>query len=125
MIRALAAFLITVWAANAQPKRIVILKVDGLNQDLLVVGVLFHDCGKLWENNYGEASFTMPYSLHGEMVGHIALGMELVNKLWRQLMETEGAKSWAILDPANELVRVHLLHLIGSHSDPPSLASHQ
>jgi 3'-5' exoribonuclease len=86
-----------------------------LNRDLLVAGVLFHDCGKLWENNYGETSFTMPYSLHGEMVGHISLGMELVNKLWRQLMEAEEAKAWAIVDPSNELVRVHLLHLIGSH----------
>jgi 3'-5' exoribonuclease len=86
-----------------------------LNRDLLVAGVLFHDCGKLWENNYAETSFTMPYSLHGEMVGHIALGLELVNKLWRQLMETEAAKAWAIIEPSSELVRVHLLHLIGSH----------
>lgn len=86
-----------------------------LNQDLLVAGVLFHDCGKLWENNYEPNSFTMPYSLHGEMVGHIALGLELVNKLWRGLMDTEDSKAWALLEPANELVRVHLLHLIGSH----------
>jgi 3'-5' exoribonuclease len=88
---------------------------SSLNRDLLVAGVLFHDCGKLWENNYAEGSFTMPYSLHGEMVGHIALGMELVNKLWRQLMETEAAKGWALLEPSSELVRLHLLHLIGSH----------
>ena len=86
-----------------------------LNRDLLVAGVLFHDCGKLWENNYAESGFTMPYSLHGEMVGHIALGMELVNKLWRQLMDMPEAAAWASLDPANELVRLHLLHLIGSH----------
>jgi len=86
-----------------------------LNRDLLVAGVLFHDCGKLWENNYEPNSFSMPYSLHGEMVGHIALGLEVVNKLWRGLMETEAAKGWALLEPTNELVRVHLLHLIGSH----------
>jgi 3'-5' exoribonuclease len=86
-----------------------------LNRDLLVAGVLFHDCGKLWENNYAEQSFSMPFNLHGEMVGHIALGLELVNKLWRQLMDSPEAAAWASLDPANELVRVHLLHLIGSH----------
>lgn len=57
----------------------------------------------------------MPYNLHGEMVGHIALGLELVNKLWRQLMDAPEAAAWAALDPANEMVRVHLLHLIGSH----------
>jgi 3'-5' exoribonuclease len=86
-----------------------------LNRDLLLAGVLFHDCGKLWENNYTPEGFTMPYNLHGEMVGHIVLGLELVNKLWRQLMDSPEAAAWAAMDPANEMVRVHLLHLIGSH----------
>ncbi len=86
-----------------------------LNQDLLIAGVLFHDCGKLWENNYAENSFTMPYTLHGELIGHISLGMELVNKLWRQMLESEVASSWMTLEPSNEMVRLHLLHLIGSH----------
>jgi 3'-5' exoribonuclease len=86
-----------------------------LNRDLLIAGVLFHDCGKLWENNYAAGGFAMPFNLHGEMIGHIALGMELVNKLWRQLMDSDEAKAWAALEPASELVRVHLLHLIGSH----------
>lgn len=86
-----------------------------LNHDLLLAGVLFHDCGKLWENNFTSEGFTMPHNLHGEMVGHIALGLELVNKLWRQLMDSPDAAAWAALDPANEMVRVHLLHLIGSH----------
>jgi 3'-5' exoribonuclease len=86
-----------------------------LNRDLLLAGVLFHDCGKLWENNYTPESLAMPYNLHGEMIGHIAMGLELVNKLWRQLMDSPDASSWSALDPANEMVRVHLLHLIGSH----------
>ena len=34
-----------------------------LNRDLLVTGVLFHDCGKMWENNYPEVGFTQPFSL--------------------------------------------------------------
>jgi 3'-5' exoribonuclease len=86
-----------------------------LNRDLLIAGVLFHDCGKLWENNYPEHGFNMPYSIHGEMLGHIPLGLELVNKLWRQLLEQPEAAEWTTLEPANELVRLHLLHLIGSH----------
>lgn len=49
-----------------------------LNRDLLVAGVLFHDCGKLWENNYAEQSFSMPYSLHGELMGHITLGLQSI-----------------------------------------------
>ncbi|GEP43397.1 HD domain-containing protein [Brevifollis gellanilyticus] len=86
-----------------------------LNQDLLVAGVLFHDCGKLWENSYPESSFAMPYHLHGEMLGHITLGLELMNKLWRDLLERPEATAWATLEPANEHVRLHLLHLIASH----------
>jgi len=86
-----------------------------LNRDLLIAGVLFHDCGKLWENSYPEASFSMPYHLHGEMLGHITLGLELVNKLWRDLLERSEAAEWATLEPANEHVRLHLLHLIAAH----------
>lgn len=86
-----------------------------LNRDLIVAGVLFHDCGKLWENSYPENSFAMPHHLHGEMLGHITLGLELVNKLWRDLMERPEAAEWATMEPAGEHVRLHLLHLIASH----------
>jgi len=86
-----------------------------LNQDLLIVGVLFHDCGKLWENAYAENSFTMPYHLHGEMLGHIPLGLELVNKLWRDAMEKPEAAAWLHLEPTSDHVRLHLLHLIAAH----------
>lgn len=86
-----------------------------LNADLLLAGILFHDCGKLWENNYPEAGFAQTSSLHGEMLGHIPLGIELVNKLWRDLCETDAAVAWRDLDPPSEHVRLHLLHLIASH----------
>ncbi|HEY1081684.1 MAG TPA: HD domain-containing protein [Prosthecobacter sp.] len=86
-----------------------------LNQDLLIAGVLFHDCGKLWENTYPETGFSQPYQLHGEMLGHIPLGLELVNKLWRDMMERPEVSSWNFLEPASDLVRLHLLHLIASH----------
>ncbi len=86
-----------------------------LNEDLLVAGVLFHDAGKLWENCYSEKGFTMPYSEAGELLGHISIGMEMVNRLWRELMEGEEAKAWLTLEPPSEEVRLHLLHLIASH----------
>lgn len=85
-----------------------------LNRDLMIAGVLFHDCGKLWENVYVESGFTMPYNLTAEMLGHIPLGLELVNKLWRDVMEQSVAE-WATLEPASESVRLHLLHLIAAH----------
>lgn len=86
-----------------------------VNRDLVITGVLFHDCGKLWENCYAENGFTMPYSEHGELMGHIPLGIELVNRQWRKLTESEATAGWAALTPASEEVRLHLLHLIGSH----------
>ncbi|RYG21529.1 MAG: HD domain-containing protein, partial [Burkholderiales bacterium] len=86
-----------------------------LNRDLLLTGVLFHDCGKLWENTYPESGFAQQHSKYGEMLGHIPLGMELVNKLWRDVFETSEAAEWMALKPASEDVRLHLLHLIGSH----------
>jgi len=85
-----------------------------LNRDLMIAGVLFHDCGKLWENVYAESGFTMPYNLTAEMLGHIPLGLELVNKLWREMMESPAAE-WNTLEPASESVRLHLLHLIAAH----------
>lgn len=86
-----------------------------LNRDLLIAGVLFHDCGKIWENNYPETGFAQNINLHGEMLGHIPLGIELVNKLWRELLESPDSSGWIALEPKSEDVRLHLLHLIASH----------
>lgn len=86
-----------------------------LNRDLMLAGVLFHDCGKLWENQYPEAGFAQSFSIYGEMLGHISLGIELVNKLWHDLMDSPVASGWLTEDPPSEQVRLHLLHLIASH----------
>lgn len=87
-----------------------------LNRDLLLTGVLFHDIGKLWENAYQENGFNMPYTEISELLGHISLGMEIVNRLWRELLEDEATvAAWRDLEPASERVRLHLLHLIVSH----------
>lgn len=86
-----------------------------INRDLLVAGVLFHDSGKLWENCYDSTGFTMPYHLAGELLGHIPVGIELVNRLWHRIMESAEAAAWQAVDPPAETVRLHLLHLIGSH----------
>lgn len=86
-----------------------------LNRDLLLAGVLFHDCGKLWESTYGERSFTPQYDQLGELLGHISIGIELVNRLWKGLAELPEWESWKTLEPASEEVRRHLLHLIAAH----------
>ena len=86
-----------------------------LNRDLLAAGVLFHDCGKLWENQMPAEGFAMPFDERGELLGHITIGIELVNTLWRKLQQTPAWAGWLPLDPASEDVRLHLLHLLASH----------
>jgi 3'-5' exoribonuclease len=93
-----------------------------LNLDLLIAGILFHDSGKLWENQFSETGFVMSYDELGELVGHISIGLELVNSLWQKLA-SENAEVWRTYRPASEDVRIHLLHLIGAHHGDKQLGS--
>jgi len=86
-----------------------------LNRDLLIAAVLFHDAGKLWENSYPADGFAQQQSIYGEMLGHIPLGIELVNKLWQDISAAPESESWETLKPSNAHVRLHLLHLVASH----------
>jgi 3'-5' exoribonuclease len=56
----------------------------------------------------------MGYDELGELVGHISIGIELVNSLWQKL-SVENVEAWKGLVPASKDVRLHLLHLIGAH----------
>ena len=94
-----------------------------LNLDLLVAGILFHDCGKLWENYLPETGFSMPFDELGEMVGHIGIGLEVVNSLWRKLEADGRAAEWRKLSPPMEDCRLHLLHLIAAHHGEPQFGS--
>ena len=93
-----------------------------LNSDLLIAGILFHDSGKLWENQYSETGFVMGYDERGELMGHISIGLELVNSMWRKILG-ENTDAWKQLVPASEDVRLHLLHLIGAHHGEPEFGS--
>jgi 3'-5' exoribonuclease len=93
-----------------------------LNLDLLLAGILFHDSGKLWENALPENGFVMNYDERGELMGHISIGLELVNALWRKV-SAANAEEWKNLMPPSEDVRLHLLHLIGAHHGEPEFGS--
>lgn len=82
-----------------------------LHRDLLLAGTLFHDSGKLWEMCPPEAGFEMPRELRGELLGHISIGIELVNTLWRKL----PLDDWKNPTPSSDDVRLHLLHLVAAH----------
>lgn len=82
-----------------------------LNRDLVIAGVLFHDTGKLWETCPPERGFGIVPELRGELLGHLSIGIELVNTIWRDLPKED----WEQLSPTSEEVRLHLLHLVASH----------
>lgn len=84
-----------------------------VNWDLVISGVLFHDCGKLWENDYEPQGFSSPMTTVGELLGHITIGIEVVNRIWRTLENDPAFLSTGT--PSREMVREHLLHLIASH----------
>ncbi|MFV0337032.1 MAG: HD domain-containing protein [Chthoniobacterales bacterium] len=84
-----------------------------LNQDLIITGILFHDSGKLWETCPDKNDLVIQRELFGEMLGHISIGIEFVNKAWGKLDSEKAA--WSKLQPPSEQVRIHLLHLVASH----------
>lgn len=86
-----------------------------LNRDLVLAGALFHDCGKMWENTYPEKGLSMSCQDMGVLLGHIPLGIELVNKLWQSISTPARREEWKNLQPETEQVRLHLLHLVASH----------
>lgn len=89
-----------------------------LNRSLLLAGVLFHDIGKLWENQYEESGFVMPFTERAELFGHIAIGVQVARELWVNLRNT----AQVIPENADAAARMfdtkiidHLCHLILSH----------
>ena len=50
---------------------------DGVNRDLLITGGIFHDIGKIYELS---SEGMIEYTDEGRLIGHIVLGLELVNR---------------------------------------------
>jgi len=88
---------------------------EEVTPDLLYCGVLFHDIGKLWENDYAETGFTSQPVRKGELIGHITIGVEVANRLWHEASQKDPAAFAPDGKPSPDLVRDHLLHLIVSH----------
>jgi 3'-5' exoribonuclease len=76
------------------------LRYPDLNRDLLIVGALLHDIGKVAELRY-QRSFE--YTDAGKLIGHIVIGVEMVEDKIRRLGTFPSDLS------------VHLKHLLLSH----------
>jgi 3'-5' exoribonuclease len=72
----------------------------GADPDLVVAGAVVHDIGKLQELDY---DVTTSYSRDGNLIGHITLGVVMVNDAAQQI---QGFP---------DILRTALLHLIASH----------
>ena len=55
---------------------------EDINQDLLVAGALLHDVGKIYEMSFERA---FDYTDAGKLLGHITIGVELVDEKIRQV----------------------------------------
>lgn len=73
---------------------------QGIDLDLLLAGVILHDIGKIAELNYARG---FSYSTEGQLLGHIVIGLRMVDEKLRLLPEFPPA------------LRDLLLHMIISH----------
>ncbi|HVJ49229.1 3'-5' exoribonuclease YhaM family protein [Desulfitobacterium sp.] len=77
------------------------------NTDLLYAGIIVHDIGKLYELNTDSSGIGTEYTLEGEMLGHIPLGLAEIEHL-------------SGLDRERKLL---LQHMILSHHENPEWGS--
>jgi 3'-5' exoribonuclease len=76
-----------------------------LDRDLLMMGVFLHDVGKVRELNY-ERAFS--YSDEGQLIGHVMIGVEMLNEKVLQVPDLTG-------EPFPNELLLRLKHLVVSH----------
>ncbi|MBI5599383.1 MAG: HD domain-containing protein, partial [Deltaproteobacteria bacterium] len=55
---------------------------NGVNRDLLTAGLILHDIGKIYELSYSKS---FDYTDEGRLLGHITMGIELVDSRIREM----------------------------------------
>jgi 3'-5' exoribonuclease len=83
-------------------------EIYGARRDLVIAGALLHDIGKLRELTYEVA---VDYSLEGNLIGHIVIGVEMVRDAVRDIPEFP------------QELAIELQHLILSHHGARELGS--
>ncbi len=58
-----------------------------VDRDLLFLGGFFHDIGKIWELSFDK---TTDYTTEGKLIGHLVMGVELIEKKITELEATPG-----------------------------------
>lgn len=75
-----------------------------VSRDLLLVGIFLHDLGKVRELTYDG---TFAYTDEGQLIGHLIIGVELLNEKLNQLLSTG--------ESVDEEKILRIKHLIASH----------
>jgi 3'-5' exoribonuclease len=76
-----------------------------VDRDLLLAGIFLHDIGKVRELSYGRA---FAYSDEGQLVGHIVIGVEMLNEKVVRVPDLTG-------EPFPTELLLRLKHMIVSH----------
>ena len=76
-----------------------------LNQDKLLIGALLHDAAKVEELSYERE---IAYTDSGQLLGHMVLGVTLLDDKVRQIVSQDG-------QPFPERLLIELKHMIISH----------
>ena len=76
-----------------------------LDRDLLFLGGFFHDIAKIWELSYERVT---DYTTEGKLVGHLVMGVELVDRKIREL-ESQPGRLPGIFPEEKKLLVKHLI----------------
>lgn len=79
-----------------------------VDRDLLFLGGFFHDIGKIWELSYDRVT---DYTTEGKLIGHLVMGVELVDRKIRELEAEPGRLPGKFPEDKKLLVK----HLILAH----------
>ncbi|MEK6704944.1 MAG: HD domain-containing protein [Bdellovibrionota bacterium] len=79
-----------------------------IDRDLLLAGGFFHDIGKLWELSYDRV---IDYTAEGRLVGHLVMGIGLIDRKIKELEEKPGA----LPGPFPEDKKLLIKHLVLAH----------
>ncbi len=81
---------------------------ERVNRDLLFLGGFFHDIAKIWELSFEK---TTDYTLEGKLVGHLVMGVELIDRKIRWLESQPGR----LPAPFPEHKKLLVKHLVLAH----------
>lgn len=101
-----------------------------VDSSIIYTAIIFHDSGKIWENNYspGPIPCHMPYERIAEYHGHIAIGHALIIQSYRETASDHATPFQSLPDHIHHLCHCILSHHgqleWGSPIEPKTLESH-